>query len=58
MDVFACIGDVLPPLKDDTLAHLPMIALDRETMETVLEALGTLDTPVAKAYEEAVRWAM
>lgn len=58
MDVFACIGDVLPPLKDDTLAHLPMIALDRETMERVLEALGTLDTPVAKAYEEAVRWAM
>ena len=58
MDVFACIGDVLPPLKDDTLAHLPMIALDREAMETVLEALGTLDTPVAKAYEDAVRWAM
>ena len=58
MDVFACIGDVLPPLENEKMAHLPMIHASLETMETARAALAQLGGPLAAAYEKAIAWAM
>ena len=58
MDVFACIGDMLPPLENGKPAHLPMIMARLEEIQEVREALSKLDTPVAKAYTEALDWVL
>ena len=57
MNVFACVGNVLPPLKDDAPAHLRMVFTPIETLEKTRDALAKLETdPVAKAYLDAVNW--
>ena len=58
MDVFACLGDVLPPLENHKPAHLPMIHASQAQMEAVRAALGAVDNQEAKAYEKAVAWAI
>ena len=59
MNVFACIGNVLPPLQNDAPAHLRMVFADRETLEKTRDALLALEEDkVAQAYAEAVAWVM
>ena len=58
MDVFACVGDVLPPLEDEKPAHLPMIGASLAEIQKVRGALAQLDTPVAEAYREALDWVL
>ena len=58
MDVFACIGDVLPPLENEKPAHLPMITASLAEIREVREALGELNTPIAEAYTEALDWVL
>lgn len=58
MNVFACIGNVLPPLEDAAPAHLRMIFANRETLEKTRDALAVLDSTVAKSYAEAITWVM
>ena len=58
MDVFACIGDVLPPLEDKKPAHLPMIGVSPAETREVRGALAQLDTPTARAYTEALSWVL
>ena len=58
MDVFGCIGDLLPPLENEKPAHLPMIGVSLAEIRRVREALGNLDTPTARAYAEALDWVL
>ena len=58
MDVFACIGDVIPPLENEKPAHLPMIGADVAEIQKVREALATLGTPIGEAYVEALDWVL
>lgn len=58
MDVFACIGDVLPPLENEKPAHLPMIGVEASRVEEVRDALRKLQTPTAEAYVEALNWVL
>lgn len=59
MNVFACIGDVLPPLKDDSPAEVLRITADRAYMEAVRDALLALEgDSVAAAYAGAIAWAI
>ena len=55
MNVFACIGCVLPPLKDDEPAHLLRVTADMDTLTQVRDALRALDgDTAAAAYADAV----
>ena len=57
MNVFACIGNVLPPLTNNTPAHIRMVFAEKETLESVCDALLAIeDDSVAYAYAEAVQW--
>ena len=57
MNVFACIGDVLPPLANDAPAHIRMVFAEKKTLEAVRDALLQIeDDSVAYAYLEAVQW--
>jgi hypothetical protein len=58
MDVFACVGDVLPPLENEKPAHLPMIGAHVAEIQKVRGALAQLGTPVAVAYVEALDWVL
>ena len=58
LDVFACIGDVIPPLEDHKPAHLPMVGVGLAEIQKVREALAKLDTPIGKAYGEALDWVL
>ena len=58
MNVFACVGDVLPPLKDDEPAHLRKVFVSRETLESTANALAALDDEVARSYAEAIGWVL
>ena len=56
-NVFACLGDVLPPLKDDVYGEPHKVKVSLETLtevSTALKALG--DDEIAQAYAEAVDW--
>ncbi len=56
-NVFACLGDVLPPLKDDVYGepHKVKVSLDTLTeASNALKALG--EDEIAQAYAEAVDW--
>jgi hypothetical protein len=57
MNVFACVGNVLPPLTNDMPAHIRMVFAQKETLEQVRDALLQIeDDSVAYAYAEAVQW--
>ena len=58
MDVFACIGDVIPPLENEKPAHLPMIGADLAEIAQVRQALAAAHTPIAEAYAEALDWVL
>jgi hypothetical protein len=58
MNVFACIGDVMPPLRDDSPADVLRISADKNEMQTVRDSLTALEGNTAKAYAEAVAWAL
>lgn len=59
MNVFACVGNVLPPLQDDTPAHLRMVFVDWDTLKTTRDALAALEgDATAQAYAEAITWVM
>ena len=58
MNVFACVGDVLPPLKDEEPAHLRKVFASRETLEETARALSALDGEVARAYGDAIAWVL
>ena len=58
MNVFACVGDVLPPLKDDEPAHLRRVFASRETLEKTAQALTTLENEVAQSYADAIGWVL
>lgn len=56
-NVFACIGDVLPPLNDKELVHGPKITADLNTITQTREALLTLKNDgdeLAGYYAEAL----
>ena len=56
-NVFACIGDVLPPLKNDVYGEPRKVKLAAEDMIKVRDALLTLDgDEQAEAYVEAIDW--
>ena len=59
MNVFACIGNVLPPQQNGVPAHLRMVFADRETLEKTKAALTALEAdPLAKTYADAISWVM
>ena len=58
MNVFACLGDVLPPLENHKPAHLPMIHASQAQMKAVRAALGGVDSKEARIFEKAVAWAI
>ena len=58
MNVFACVGNVLPPLQDDMPAHVRMVFASRETLETTRDALLAIEDSVADAYAEAIGWVL
>ena len=56
-NVFACIGDVLPPLHSETLGYPRMATADDATVAATREALAALgDDDLAIAYIEAIDW--
>ena len=56
-NVFACIGDVLPPLHSETLGYPRMVTADDATIAATREALVALgDDDLAVAYIEAIDW--
>ena len=56
-NVFACLGDVLPPLKNDVLGEPNKVTVSMETLTEVRHALKALcDDEVAEAYAEAIDW--
>ena len=56
-NVFACIGDVLPPLEDDKLGYPRMVSADMETLYKVRDLLYALEgDDDAQAYAEAIDW--
>jgi len=57
MNVFACVGNVLPPLKNDEPGAVRMVFADVHTLTETKDALHKLtDDPIAQAYAEAVEW--
>lgn len=57
VNVFACVGDVLPPLQDDKPAHPRRVFADRQTLLEARSALAQLEADeTARAYMEAVDW--
>ena len=60
-NVFACIGDVLPPLNDTQLVHGPKITADINTIVKTREALLALANSgdeLAGYYAEALAMAI
>ena len=56
-NVFACVGDVLPPLESENLAHLRMVSADMPTLHQVRDDLRALaDDETAQAFAEAIDW--
>ena len=59
MNVFAAVGNVLPPLSNAQPAHVRMVFAEQETLEAVYGALQAIeDDSVAAAYGEAVKYVM
>ena len=59
MNVFAAVGNVLPPLTNEQPGHVRMVFADRSTLETVYRALAKIENDsVAAAYAEAVKYVM
>ena len=57
VNVFACIGDVLPPLNSEQLGYPRMVTADEAMMNATREALAALgDDELAQAYIEAIDW--
>ena len=57
MNVFAAVGNVLPPLTNEPPAHVRMVFAQRETLESVRNALLQIENDgVAAAYAEAVQY--
>lgn len=56
-NIFACLGDVLPPLDSEQLGQPRMVTADEATMIATREALAALgDDEQAEAYIEAIDW--
>ena len=59
MNIFTCIGDVLPPLDDQKPAHLRMVFADLATLAETAAALRALaGDDVAQSYAQAIEWVM
>lgn len=61
MNVFAAVGDVLPPLKDNVKIHKDMITADTEELLRIKNALGKAAADgddTAQSYLEAVKAAI
>lgn len=56
-NVFACIGDVLPPLKDDVYGEPHKVNLSEDELIKTRDALISLgNDEMAEAYAEAIDW--
>lgn len=59
MNVFACLGGVLPPLKDGVPAHIEQVEVENEELicvKTALRKLALEGNVTAKIYADAVEW--
>lgn len=57
INVFACIGCVLPPLENGKPAHLRRVFADADVLIRTRDALASLsDNKTAQAYAQAVDW--
>ena len=55
--MFACLGDVLPPLKDNVYGEPHKVTLSEDELIKTRNALISLgNDEMAEAYAEAVEW--